>query len=73
MLGIMQMGVCGLDLLRGYPWVDAMKLVQQRGDMPWLAADADVVEAEVEDDVVGEILARLVNQWFCHDRSLGVR
>lgn len=73
MLGIMQMGVGGLDLLRGYPWLDAMKLVQQRGDTPWLAFDVDVVKAEVENDVVGEILARLVTQWFCHDRSLRAR
>lgn len=55
------MVVGGSDLLRGYPWFDAMELVQQRGDTAWVGADVDVVETEVEDDVVGEILARLVN------------
>ena len=62
MLCVMQMGVGGNDLLGGYLWFDFLKLVQQRGDMPWRGTDVDVVEAEVEEIVVGKILARIVNQ-----------
>ena len=50
-----------------------MKLVQQRGDLPCLGADVDVVKAQAEEYVVGEILASFVDQGFCHDESLGVR
>ena len=73
MLCVVQVVVGGLDLLRGYPRSDIMKLVQQRGDTPCLGADVDVIEAQAEEYVVGEILARFVDQGFCHDGSLGVR
>ena len=72
MLCVVQVVVGGLDLLRGYPRSDTMKLVQQRGDMPCLGAGVDVIEAQAEEYVVGEILARFVDQGFCHDGSLGV-
>ena len=72
MLCVVQVVVGGLDLLRGYPRSDTMKLVQQRGDMPCLRADVDVIEAQAEEYVVGEILARFVDQGFCHDGLLGV-
>lgn len=40
--------------------------------MPCLTANINVAEAEVEEDLVGEILARLVDQWSWHDKLLAV-
>lgn len=67
----MQMEVCGFDLLRRYLWFELVKLIQQRGDLPCFRADVDVVEAEAEEKVVGEVLARFVGQRLCHDRVVG--
>ena len=72
MLCVVQVVVGGFDFLRGYPRLDIMKLVQQRGDMPCLGANVDVVEAQAEEYIVGEIIASFVDQGFCHDGSLGV-
>ena len=41
--------------------------------MPCLGANVDVVEAQTEEYVVGEILSSFVDQGFCHDGPLGVR
>ena len=72
MLCVVQVVVGGFDLLRGYPRLDIMKLVQQRGDIPCLGADVDVVEAQAEEFLVGEVHAWFVDQGFCHDGSLDV-
>lgn len=72
MLCVVQMIVSGFDLLRGYPRLDIMKLIEQRGDMPCLGANVDVVETQAEQYVVGEILASPVDHGFCHYGSLGV-
>ena len=61
MLRVVQMVVGGFDLLRSYLRSYIMKLVQQRRDMPCLGADVDVVKAEAEEYVVGEILASFVD------------
>ena len=73
MLCIMQIDVGRFDLLRGYPWFDFVKMIQQRSDFPCLGADVDVVKAEAEDSVARKILAPFINQCICHDSSLGVR
>lgn len=62
MLGIMQMKIGGFDLLRGYPRFELVVLIKQRGDLPCIGADVDVVEAEAEENVVRQILARFVTQ-----------
>ncbi len=61
MFRVVQVEVGGFDLFGGYPRFDLVKLVQERGDLPCLGADVDVVEAEAEEDVAGEILARFVD------------
>lgn len=73
MLCVVQVVIGGFNLLGGYPRSYIMKLVEQRRDMPCLGADVDVVDAQAEEYVVGEVLASFVDQGFCHDSSLDVR
>ncbi len=73
MLLIVHPEVRGFDLLRSYRRARLVKLIQQRGYLPCLGGDVDVVETEAKEDLVGEFLEGFVNQRFCHDRSLGVR
>ena len=65
--------VRGFDLLRSYRRAKLVELIQQRGYLPCLGGDVDVVETEAKENLVGESLAGFVNQRFCHYWSLGVR
>ena len=60
MLRMVQMEIGGSDLLRCYPWLDLVKLIQQRGDLPCLRANVDLIETKAEEDVAREIPAWLV-------------
>ena len=71
-LFVVQVVVGGFDLLSGYARLNIMKLVQQRGDLPCLGGDIDVVEAQAEFYFVRKIFAWFVDQGFCHDGSLDV-
>lgn len=73
MLLIVHPEVRGFDLLRSYSLGKLVKLIQQRGYLPCLGGDVDVVETEAKEIFVGEFLAGFENQRFFHDRSLGVR
>ena len=67
MLYVMQMEVGGFDLLRRDPRIKLVNLVQQGGDFPCIGIDIDIVDAESEENFVGKVHARFVDQRVCHD------